>query len=64
MIIWDQGVYSPDENAEYSWKDKDEANERMREGLKKGKLSFYLKGNKLEGSWTLVKLHNKDKDGC
>ncbi len=62
VIIWDQGVYSPDENAEYSWEDKDEANERMREGLKKGKLSFYLKGNKLEGSWTLVKLHNKDKE--
>jgi len=62
VIIWDQGVYSPDENAEYSWEDKDEANERMRQGVKKGKLSFYLKGDKLEGSWTLVKLHNKDKE--
>ncbi len=54
VIIWDRGVYSPDEGKEYSWDDKAEANARMRKGLKKGKLSFYLKGDKLEGSWTLV----------
>lgn len=34
----------------------------MREGLKRGKVSFYLKGKKLEGTWTLVKMHNKVKD--
>jgi bifunctional non-homologous end joining protein LigD len=62
VIIWDQGVYSPDDAQVYSWDDKEDANKRMREGLKRGKLSFYLKGDKLEGSWTLVKLRNKDKD--
>jgi bifunctional non-homologous end joining protein LigD len=34
----------------------------MRAGLEKGKLSFYLKGAKLEGSWTLVRLHGKVKE--
>jgi len=61
VIIWDQGYYSPDEDNEYSWDDLAEANSRMRSGLKKGKLSFYLKGEKLEGSWTLVKMQKTDK---
>lgn len=62
VIIWDRGTYSPDSDDEYSWDDKDASNRRMREGLKKGKLSFYLKGDKLEGSFTLVKLRDKEKD--
>ena len=66
VIIWDRGVYSPDEDQEYSWDDKADANARMRAGLKKGKLSFYLKGEKLEGSWTLVRFgagkKGKEKD--
>ena len=55
MIVWDSGVYSPDEDGKLSWHDRDEANRRMREGLEKGKLSFTLRGRKLKGSWTLVK---------
>lgn len=62
VIIWDQGVYSPDDKGDYAWHDKDEANRRMRDGLKKGKLSFYVKGEKIEGSWTLVKIHSSDKE--
>jgi bifunctional non-homologous end joining protein LigD len=62
VIIWDRGTYSPDEDKVYSWDDKDDANKRMREGIKKGKLSFCLKGEKLEGSWTLVRLHGKEKE--
>jgi bifunctional non-homologous end joining protein LigD len=62
VIIWDQGTYSPDEDKVYSWDDKADANKRMRDGLQKGKLSFYLKGEKLEGSWTLVRLHGKEKE--
>lgn len=66
VIIWDRGVYSPDEDGKYSWDDKEEANARMRKGLQKGKLSFYLKGEKLEGSWTLVRFgrgkEGKEKD--
>ncbi|MDR3613712.1 MAG: non-homologous end-joining DNA ligase [Candidatus Obscuribacterales bacterium] len=62
VIIWDQGTYSPDEGKIYSWDDKDVANKRMRDDVEKGKLSFYLKGEKLEGSWTLVRLHGKEKE--
>jgi bifunctional non-homologous end joining protein LigD len=62
VIIWDQGTYSPDEGKIYSWDDKGDANKRMQDGIKKGKLSFYLKGEKLEGSWKLVRLHGKEKE--
>ena len=62
VIIWDRGTYSPDEELKYSWQNKLEASARMRDGLGRGKLSFHLKGGKLEGSWTLVKLHNKEKE--
>jgi bifunctional non-homologous end joining protein LigD len=55
VIIWDEGVYSPDEKGAYSWNDREEANRRMREGLEKGKLSFTMRGHKLKGSFTLVK---------
>ena len=55
MIVWDSGVYSPDEGGKLSWHDRDEANRRMRADLDKGKLSFTFRGRKLKGSWTLVK---------
>ncbi len=56
VIVWDAGTYSPDEDGVFSWDDRDEADRRMREGLARGKLSFYLQGHKLKGSFTLVKL--------
>lgn len=66
VIIWDRGIYSPDEDGVYSWDDKEDANRKMRKGLQKGKLTFYLKGEKLEGSWTLVRFgagrEGKEKD--
>lgn len=49
VIIWDRGIYSPDEDQKFAWSDKAEANTRMRAGLKKGKLSFHLKGDKISG---------------
>ena len=62
VIIWDEGTYSPDGGGNTSWGDRDEAQKRMREGIKKGKISIFLKGHKLQGSWTLFRLANKDKD--
>ena len=62
VIIWDRGTYSPDENGELSFGDRRRAEERMREGLSSGKLSISLRGDKLKGSWTLVKMHNSDKN--
>lgn len=60
VIVWDHGTFSPDEGGELSWEDRDHAQQRMREGLKKGKLSFFLRGEKLQGSWTLVRLGGKN----
>jgi len=55
VIVWDCGVYSPDEDQAYSFDDRDEAQRRVREGLAKGKLSFQLRGEKVKGSFALVR---------
>ena len=55
VIVWDHGTYSPDEAGVLSFGDRDEAEQRMREGLVAGKLSVQFRGHKLKGSWTLVK---------
>lgn len=62
VIVWDRGRYSPDEGGELLFDDRPSAEEKMRKGLEKGKLSFTLRGDKLKGSWTLVKMHNQDKN--
>ena len=62
VIVWDSGTYTPDEEGKLSWHDRDEGQERMREGLKKGKISIFLEGAKLRGSWTLVKLKKTEKE--
>ena len=62
MIVWDTGVYSPDEKGVLSFGDRDEANRRMREELETGKLSFTLKGRKMRGSWTLVRTSRGPRD--
>jgi bifunctional non-homologous end joining protein LigD len=48
VIVWDRGEWVPLE----PW----------REGLEKGKLLFELKGYKLHGKWTLVKIKKSDRD--
>src|SRR4051812_39562710 len=48
VIVWDRGEWVPLED----W----------REGLVKGKLLFELKGYKLHGKWTLVKIKKTDKE--
>ena len=48
MIVWDRGEWIPLED----W----------REGLEKGKLLFELRGYKLHGKWTLVKIKKSEKD--
>jgi len=56
VIVWDQGTYSPDEGGRLSFHDRADAEERMRDGLAHGKLSVLLRGQKLKGSFTLVKM--------
>ncbi len=48
VIVWDRGEWVPIEDP--------------LEGLKKGKLLFDLKGYKLKGRWTLVKIKKSQKD--
>lgn len=55
VIVWDAGTYSPDEEGLF-FDDREEAERQMIEGLAKGKLSFFLQGQKLRGSFTLVKI--------
>ena len=55
VIVWDFGIYSPDEAGRLSFGDPEDAQSRLREGVEKGKLSFTLRGRKLKGSWTLVR---------
>ena len=62
MIVWDAGVYTPDEGGKLSFEDRDEAEQRMRAGVLDGKLSFTLRGHKLQGSWTLVRTRQGPAD--
>jgi bifunctional non-homologous end joining protein LigD len=55
VIVWDCGVYSPDEDGRYSFGNREEAQERIRTELADGKLSFFLRGEKLKGSFALVR---------
>ena len=59
MIVWDCGVYSPDEGNEYWFHDHAEAQRRVREGLEKGKLGFFLRGEKVKGSFALVRMADR-----
>ncbi|MCW5824355.1 MAG: non-homologous end-joining DNA ligase [Cyanobacteria bacterium TGS_CYA1] len=49
--IWDKGTYVPDGGEE-----------EMRHGLDKGKISFTLNGDRLQGSWALVKMKGRGDD--
>jgi bifunctional non-homologous end joining protein LigD len=48
VIVWDRGVWVPVEDPH--------------EGLEKGKLLFELRGYKLQGRWTLVKMKKTEKE--
>src|SRR5213593_3860461 len=48
VIVWDRGVWLPLED--------------VREGFEKGKLLFELRGYKLRGRWTLIKLKKTEKE--
>ena len=62
VIVWDQGDYSPDDEGKQYFHDRTQAQEQIRLGLANGKLSFFLRGHKLKGSWTLVKMKRGEND--
>ncbi len=45
VIVWDKGTWAPQDDPARGWK--------------AGKLKFALYGHKLEGNWTLVRMHGK-----
>jgi bifunctional non-homologous end joining protein LigD len=53
VIVWDSGIYSPDENGELSFDDRRIAQARVRKGLTTGKLTIFLRGksSKAHGHW-------------
>jgi bifunctional non-homologous end joining protein LigD len=54
VIVWDCGIYSPDEDEPWV-DDRAEAERQVREGFEKGKLSLLLRGEKVKGSFALVR---------
>src|SRR5918992_1029314 len=58
VIVWDCGVYSPDEDGPW-FHDRAEAERRVRAGLEKGKLSLLLRGEKVKGSYALVRTSDR-----
>jgi bifunctional non-homologous end joining protein LigD len=60
VIVWDCGVYSPDEDGTW-FHDRKAAERQVREGLEKGKLSILLRGEKLKGSFALVRMARDPK---
>src|SRR5687768_3980237 len=58
VIVWDCGVYSPDE--EQPWvEDRDAAERQVVQGLEKGKLGVLLRGEKVKGSFALVRTRDR-----
>jgi len=54
VIVWDCGVYSPDE-AQAWVEDREAAERQVMQALEKGKLSVTLRGEKVKGSFALVR---------
>ncbi len=61
VIVWDNGTYSPDEGGIYSWGNKAEGSARLLAEIDAGKVSIFLRGKKLQGSWTLVRIAKDPK---
>ena len=54
VIVWDCGVYSPDQSVPWM-EDRRAAEREVLEGIEKGKLSVTLRGEKVKGSFALVR---------
>ena len=61
VIVWDCGVYSPDEGGATWFHDRARAEQEVRDGMEKGKLSVLLRGEKLKGSFALVRTKEKNQ---
>ncbi len=58
VMLWDEGTYLPEievKGKRMAIKDKEKGSKVMEEGLAKGELKFFLKGERLRGSFALIK---------
>jgi bifunctional non-homologous end joining protein LigD len=55
VIVWDCGIYAPEADDAAWLGDRAEAERRVRAALEQGKLSLFLRGEKLKGSFALVR---------
>jgi bifunctional non-homologous end joining protein LigD len=59
VMVWDQGTYAPGEDP---GKDKKENEKKLLHQLYSGKIKFVLNGEKLNGSFALVKAHGRGEN--
>ncbi|MGE5139956.1 MAG: non-homologous end-joining DNA ligase, partial [Rudaea sp.] len=57
VMVWDQGTYHA-----VGTDDPRESERRLLDGLNKGHLSFVLEGEKLNGEFSLVKMHGREEN--
>lgn len=59
VMVWDEGTYTPEKEVRkgvlQEIRERSEAEEAMREGLRAGNVKFRLYGKKLQGSFALVR---------
>jgi bifunctional non-homologous end joining protein LigD len=60
VIVWDVGTFVPDEPKGVDLQDRDAAQAAVREGLQKGKISVTFFGQKLHGSYALVRIKSRE----
>jgi bifunctional non-homologous end joining protein LigD len=60
VIVWEAGIYAPEEKGGKPCFDRDRAEALVRKGIEQGKLTVFLQGHKLRGMWTLIHTRNKD----
>ncbi|MDP3958202.1 MAG: DNA polymerase ligase N-terminal domain-containing protein [bacterium] len=56
VIVWDHGLYHSADVVD----DPEESREKLKEGLRKGRLDFILFGKKLKGRFALIKMKRKE----
>jgi bifunctional non-homologous end joining protein LigD len=59
VMVWDEGTYEP---AEEAGEDKKSNEKKLLHQLHKGRLKFVLKGNKLQGTFALVKAFGRGEN--
>ncbi len=59
VIVWDRGIFTP-ADIDPKHLSRKESERLVRKGLDEGKLSVVLLGEKLKGSWALVRMKKED----